>query len=93
MKHLIPLPWSPHRPILLWNRFITVRNECLPSLSEQLAGEWISDGLTEQRITEIATYQLPGEHMQAHTIKKDFREALDPQEQHEYSDLPALALY
>jgi hypothetical protein len=28
-------------------------------LTEDLAAEWISDGLSEERITEIATYQIP----------------------------------
>ncbi len=60
-------------------------------LTEDLAYEWIFGGLSEQRITEIATYQIPAEEMQACTIRRDFKEALDPTEAFTYEDLPALA--
>jgi putative SOS response-associated peptidase YedK len=59
-------------------------------LTEDLAYEWIFSDLTEQRITEIATFQIPAEEMQACPIAKDFKEALDPTAAFEYSDLPAL---
>lgn len=65
-----------------------MRMPCI--LTEELAGEWISDGLTEERITEIATYQIPAEEMEAYTIQKDFKTALDPTERYEYEDLLAL---
>ena len=61
-------------------------------LNDNLAEEWLSEGLTESRITEIAGYQFPSEKMQAHTIAKDFREALNPQDKFDYEDLPALIL-
>lgn len=61
-------------------------------LTRELAGEWLSDGLSEKRITEIATYQIPAEKMQAHTIHKDFRTALNPGEKYEYAELLALEL-
>lgn len=45
-------------------------------LTEKMAGEWISDGLSEQRITEIALSQLPADEMDVHTVRKDFLSAL-----------------
>lgn len=59
-------------------------------LSEDLAREWIRDGLTEARITEIATYQFPSEEMEAYTIEKQFRSSGDPTHPFRYEDLPAL---
>ena len=59
-------------------------------LSEQLAGEWISDNLSEERITEIATNQFPANEMEAYTIQKDFRTALDPKEAFRYEELVEL---
>lgn len=60
-------------------------------LTEELAGEWISDGLSEERITEIATFQLPSDQMEAYTIRKDFLSAIDPAEKFVYEDLSELA--
>jgi putative SOS response-associated peptidase YedK len=59
-------------------------------LTEELAGEWISDGLSEERITQIATHQFPADQMQAHTIQKDFKTALDPTERFQYDGLSEL---
>ncbi|MEO6838729.1 MAG: SOS response-associated peptidase family protein, partial [Ginsengibacter sp.] len=59
-------------------------------LSQELAGEWITDGLTEERITELATNQYPAEEMEAYTIQKDFRSALDPGEAFQYEELEQL---
>lgn len=61
-------------------------------LPDYLAQEWIRDGLSQQRITEIATYQYPANEMQAYPINKDFRALDDPQEQFNYSELPALVI-
>lgn len=61
-------------------------------LTEALAAEWISEGLSEERITEIATSQVPANMMQAYSIRKDFREAPDPAEAFRYEELPELAL-
>jgi putative SOS response-associated peptidase YedK len=61
-------------------------------LTEALAGEWISDGLSEKRILEIATFQYPASEMEAWPIQKDFKTALDPTEPFHYPDLPALQL-
>lgn len=56
-------------------------------LSEQLAGEWISEGLTEERILEIAGSQFPAEEMEAYTVQKDFRTATDPERVFIYEEL------
>jgi putative SOS response-associated peptidase YedK len=59
-------------------------------LTEELAAEWISDGLSESRITEIAAFQLPSEQMEAYPIRKDFLTAQDPTERFVYEDLSEL---
>ncbi|HEY5463866.1 MAG TPA: SOS response-associated peptidase family protein [Hanamia sp.] len=61
-------------------------------LTEDLAWEWIFDDLDEERISEIARYQFPSEQMEACTISKDFRSALDPKEPVVYGDLNTLIL-
>jgi putative SOS response-associated peptidase YedK len=55
-----------------------------------LAEEWLSNGLSEQRILEIASFKLPSEAIIAHTIRKDFRTSNNPLEAFEYSELPTL---
>lgn len=67
------------------------KKERMPTiLPENLAWEWIMEDLTEERIQQIASYQLPSEEMHAYTIAKDFREAQDPLAPFEYEDLPDL---
>lgn len=61
-------------------------------LGEDLAWEWIQDGLSEERIREIAHYQFPSTLLDAVTIRKDFRVAEDPLEVFKYEELPALAI-
>jgi hypothetical protein len=60
-------------------------------LPDPLASEWIREGLTPARINEIAHYQIPSDQMEAVTIRKEFRTALDPMEREEYTQLPPLA--
>jgi len=60
-------------------------------LNDDLAWEWIQDGLPAERIRTMVTYQYPSEQMHAYTIRKDFREASDPTEPFEYAELPAVA--
>lgn len=55
-------------------------------LPEELAFEWIQDGLSEQRIKEIASYQLPSDKMMAWTIAKDFLKKADPTEPYHYPE-------
>ena len=59
-------------------------------LPEELAYEWIMDDLSEERIKELASYQLPAEAMSAHTIAKEFKILEDPCTEYEYEELPPL---
>lgn len=59
-------------------------------LPPALAAEWIQDGLSEQRIKEIASFQLPADEMEAWTITKDFVKQDEPDKEFEYAELPAL---
>jgi putative SOS response-associated peptidase YedK len=59
-------------------------------LPEDLAVEWIKDGLTQERITQIASFQYDSEEMSAWSIKKDFKLQPDPTEEFEYEELPVL---
>lgn len=61
-------------------------------LNEELAYEWMFGDLDEHRILEIASTQYPADEMQACTIAKDFREALEPAKEFTYEDVPALEL-
>ena len=58
-------------------------------LKEDLAYEWLLGDLSE-RILEIAGTQYPAEEMQACSIARDFREALEPTKAFAYEDLTAL---
>ena len=60
-------------------------------LTDDLAWEWLFGDLDEERISEIARYQFPSEQMEAFTISKNFRSALEPASPISY-DLPALEL-
>ncbi len=60
-------------------------------LTCKLAGEWISDNLSEERITELATFQFPADQMEAWPVSKDFKTTLDPLSRFDYgAQLPAL---
>ena len=59
-------------------------------LPEDLAWEWIMEDLSEERIQQIASYQLPSDEMYAYTIAKDFRKSTDPLAPFEYEELPDL---
>jgi putative SOS response-associated peptidase YedK len=61
-------------------------------LEEDLAYEWLFGKLDEKRITEIAATQFPSEMMAAYPIAKDFREALEPAKQFDYSELSPIVL-
>ncbi|MBG9378785.1 SOS response-associated peptidase family protein [Panacibacter sp. DH6] len=56
-------------------------------LTKDLALEWISEGLGEERIKEIATSQFAAEQMTAFSIAKDFQEVTNPKEACQYEDL------
>jgi len=59
-------------------------------LTEDLAWEWIMEDLSEQRIKEIASFQMPSEFFTAHTIRKDFKLLEDPTAEFEFEELPPL---
>lgn len=61
-------------------------------LTGDLAYEWIMQDLPEERIKEIASYQIPAASMYAHPIRKDFKFAEDPCEQEDYAELPVIDL-
>lgn len=61
-------------------------------LSQELAEEWISAGLSEERITELASYQIPSEQLDVYTINRDYRKVSDPREPVSYPELPILQL-
>ena len=61
-------------------------------LKEDLAYEWLFSELDEKRILEIAATQYPSDAMQACTIAKDFRNALEPALPFQFEDVPALEL-
>ena len=55
-------------------------------LPDDLAFEWIQEGLSETRIKEIASYQLPSHLMEAWTIAKDFLKKPEPAEPYHYPE-------
>lgn len=59
-------------------------------LPDDLAFEWIKDGLSQDRITELATHQYPSALMGAHSIEKDFRGSIEPETPFNYQELPSL---
>lgn len=59
-------------------------------LEDDLAYEWIFNSLTEERITAIGTTQYSSISMQAVSVAKDFREALNPETPFHYEALPEL---
>lgn len=59
-------------------------------LPDQEAWDWIQEGLSQEQVTQLATYQFPADKMEAYTISKDFRTALDPMAPFEYPELPPL---
>jgi putative SOS response-associated peptidase YedK len=59
-------------------------------LPAALAAEWIQDGLSEKRIKEIASFQLPAEQMEAWTVARDFIKTPDPSKEVAYSEIPPL---
>jgi putative SOS response-associated peptidase YedK len=65
-----------------------LRQPCI--LTKELAEEWISPRLSEERITVIAGHQYYAGLMIAHPVAKDFMTASEPQLAVEYDDLPAL---
>jgi len=61
-------------------------------LNAALAEEWINKDLTEDRIQQIASYQLDSAALKVWNISKDFRTATNPTEEVRYEELPELNL-
>lgn len=61
-------------------------------LNDDLAYEWLLGNLTENRINEIANFQIKSYLLEAHPIAKNFRESIDPAREVNYPDLPALQI-
>jgi putative SOS response-associated peptidase YedK len=59
-------------------------------LPDNLAWEWIQDGLSPERIAEFAHYSFPADKMEAYTIAKEFRTSEDPAEPFDYAELPEI---
>ena len=60
-------------------------------LTEDLAWDWIMEDLSEQRIQEIASFQMPADQFEVHTIRKDFKLVENPLETFDYTELPELS--
>lgn len=58
-------------------------------LTDETAELWLSEDLSEKEIKELATFHTP-DLLEAYTIRKDFRSALDPKEPYAYPNLPPL---
>lgn len=67
------------------------KNRMPTMLPDELAWEWMMEDLTEQRITEIATYQIKASDMDAYTVEKDFRTTGSPSKAFVYSEVPELS--
>ena len=67
---------------------IQISKKRMPTiLTEELAAEWLSTGLSEERIKDLATFQIPVNQLHAYTVRKDFKTALDPTEPFIYDGL------
>lgn len=58
--------------------------------TEALADEWTNPDLSEQRILELASFQIAANLMEAHTVQKSFLDEDDPTLLFSYPDLAAL---
>ncbi|WP_286751751.1 MULTISPECIES: SOS response-associated peptidase [Sphingobacterium] len=67
------------------------KNRMPTMLPDELAWQWMMEDLTEQRITDIATYQIKASDMQAYTVEKDFRTTGSPSKAFVYSEVPELS--
>lgn len=59
-------------------------------LPEEQAEAWIRGDLSTEGIASLASYAIDESHLEAHTIRKDFRMAEDPMEPFNYAELPPL---
>ncbi|MFU1856647.1 SOS response-associated peptidase family protein [Sphingobacterium sp. NGMCC 1.201703] len=67
------------------------KNRMPTMLPDELAWEWMMvPDLSEDRITELATYQISAAEMEAYTIDKDFKTTGTPTRAFVYVDVPDL---
>ncbi|MBI1342698.1 MAG: hypothetical protein GC171_07190 [Terrimonas sp.] len=67
------------------------RKERMPTiLPDEMAAEWIGEGLNDESVLALARYQVPEEEMEAWTVAKDFIHSPDPEAAFTYHHLPAL---
>ncbi|MCQ9634118.1 SOS response-associated peptidase [Chryseobacterium sp. WG23] len=66
------------------------KNRMPTMLPDELAWEWMMEDLSEERITELATYQISASEMDAYTIEKDFKTTGTPTKAFVYSEVPEL---
>lgn len=59
-------------------------------LSDSLALEWVKPGLSGERLRSLVRFQYQPARMEAFTLQKDFRSAIDPVEPFQYEGLPEL---
>ncbi len=76
----------------LMSQVHNVKKRMPTMLTEELSWEWLFDDLPEERITEIAKFQIPSSQLEAYTIDKQFRTAEDPSLPVDYPDLSPLIL-
>jgi putative SOS response-associated peptidase YedK len=57
-------------------------------LNEQQASDWLNPNITESKIIELASNQIDAQLMNAYTLKKDFRNSINPLEAFVYTELP-----
>ena len=66
------------------------KNRMLTMLTDELAWEWMMGDLSEERITELATYQISASEMEAYTVEKDFKTTGTPDKAFVYAEVPEL---
>ena len=66
------------------------KNRMPTMLTEDLAWEWLFGNVSEQRVQEIASFQLPWEDISYYTLAKDFLSSHEPWKEHYYPELPPL---
>ncbi|WP_157967933.1 SOS response-associated peptidase [Chryseobacterium elymi] len=66
------------------------KNRMPTMLPDELAWEWMMEDLSEERITELATYQISAAEMEAYTIEKEFKTTGTPTKAFVYSEVPEL---
>lgn len=75
---------------LVMEQIHNIKKRMPTMLTDDLAWEWLFGKLDEQRILEIASFQIPWNELSYYTLKKDFLNSFDPTAKFEYPDLPPI---